>query len=106
VKREPRKAEPTPIGDLLPGVLRGMKGPAKGPLARTRTAWAQVVGPAVAARTRIAAVESGEIRVEVASAALKHDLQTFRRGEVLEGLKRHLPDLGIRRVSYRVGAVS
>jgi hypothetical protein len=106
VKREQRKGEPTPIGELLPAVLRGLRGPSGGALARTRAAWALVVGPAVAERTRVAAVESGEIRVEVASAALKHDLQTFRSGEVLKGLRQHLPDLGIRRVSYRVAAVS
>jgi hypothetical protein len=44
--------------------------------------------------------------VEVASAALKHDLDTFRRAEVLRGLQERLPDMGLSGLSFRVGAVS
>jgi hypothetical protein len=68
--------------------------------------WPEVVGAATAARTRVAGVEEGRIRVEVASAAVKHDLAVFRRKRVLEELRRRLPDLRIREVRYRVGVVS
>ncbi len=99
-----RTGGPTPIHELLPAVLRSLKGPA-GPVERVRKAWGEVVGPLVASRTRVAAVENGQVRVEVASAALKHDLATFRQPEVVKGLKERLPEMGIRGVSYRVAAV-
>lgn len=73
---------------------------------RARKAWTAAVGPAVARRSRVAAVESGRLRVEVASAALKHDLSTFRCAEVLDRLRREAPELRIREVRYRVASLS
>lgn len=90
---------------MLPAVLRGLQGTATGPVERARRAWAEVVGPLVASRTRVAAVENGQLRIEVASAALKHDLVTFRQQEIVRGLSERLQDMGIRGVSYRVAAV-
>lgn len=97
--------EPAPIREVLPAVLRGLRGTTEGPVARVRKAWAEVVGPVVARRTRVAALANGQVTVEVASAALKHDLASFRQAEVLKGLSERLPDMGIRGVSYRVAAV-
>ena len=98
--------DPAPIQELLPAVLRGLKGTATGPIEQVRQAWAALAGPEVASRTRVAALENGRVRVEVASAALKHDLATFRNADLVRGLKERLPGLGIRDVSYRVAAVS
>ena len=98
-----RRGEPAPIQEVLPAILKGFKGTAA--VDRARRAWNEVVGPLVAARTRVSSIENGQVRVEVASAALKHDLATFRQPEVVNGLKERLPDLGIRGVSYRVSAV-
>ena len=101
-----RRVDPSPLKELLPGVLRGIKGPVTGPLARIRKAFEEIVGPAVASRTRVVAAESGRVRIKVASAALKQDLAIFRRVEVLEGIRKRLPELRIREVSYVVGSVS
>ncbi len=100
-----RVGEPAPIQEVVPAVLRGLKGTMTGPVDRVRKAWGEVVGPVVASRTRVAAIENGQVRVEVASAALKHDLATFRQSDVVRGLKERLPDMGIRDVCYRVAAV-
>jgi len=54
----------------------------------------------------VAAVEGGRVRVEVASAAVRHDLATFRAAEVLKGLQERLPELRIQEVSYRLGRPS
>lgn len=104
--RKPRReGEPLPIQEVLPGILRGVKGAAGGPLGLIREAWGGVVGPEVAARTRVASFADGNLKVEVASAALKHDLVTFRSSEVLSALRGRLPELSIRAVSYRVAAL-
>jgi len=100
--------EPAPLGDTVPAILRGLRqsaGRARGPLQQVRDAWPEIVGEGIAVRTRIVAVDQGRIRVEVASAALKHDLATFRRPEILERLKERFPELRLRGLSFRVGAV-
>ncbi len=104
--RKRRRSEPEPLNKLVSAVLKGIRGPGTGPLARVRRVWPDLVGAAIAARTRVALVEGGRIRVEVASAAVKHDLSTFRHAEVLAGLRERLPDLRIREVRYRLGTVT
>ena len=88
MKRPKRVGEPTPIHDVLPSILRGLRGPSSGPLERARKAWAEIVGPVAASRTRVRSLENGQLSVEVGSAALKHDLSTFRQADVLRGLGR------------------
>lgn len=104
--RKRRKGEPASLRQLVPAVLRGLKGSVLGPVARVREVWPEVVGPALAARTRVASVDEGRVRVEVASAAVRHDLAVFRRQDVLRGLRERLPELKIREVSYRLGKPS
>jgi len=101
-----RRIDPSVIGDLIPSVLKGLRGPGGEKMARARAAWAEVVGSAVARRTRLVDASQGLLQVVVASAALKHDLATFRREAVLEGLQSRLPDMALKGVRYRVGAVS
>lgn len=106
MRKKRRKSDPASLRQLVPGVLRGLRGPSTGPVARVREVWPEVVGSAVAARTRVATVEGGRVRVEVASAAVRHDLATFRANDVLKGLRERLPELKIRDVSYRLGRPS
>lgn len=104
--RKPRRVgEPAPIQELLPSILRGIKGVPGGPMDRLRQAWRETVGAESASRTRLAAFSNGQLRVEVASAALKHDLVAFRAADVIKGLRDRLPDMGIREISYRVAAL-
>jgi hypothetical protein len=105
VRKPKREGEPAPIRELLPTILRGIRGAPGGPLDRLRKAWSEILGPEVAARTRVASFADGHVKVEVASAALKHDLASFRSAEVLGALRERLPDLGVRGVSYRVSAL-
>jgi len=86
--------------------MRGLKGPggaaSKG-LASAERIWAETVGPETAARTRVTGLGQGVLRVDVASAALKHHLGTFRREELVAELSRRLPEARIREIRYRVG---
>ena len=105
MRKPKRQGEPAPIQEVLPSLLRGIKGAAGGPLDRLRKVWGEILGPEVAARTRVASFLDGKLRVEVASAALKHDLVAFRSQEVLGALRERLPDLAVQGVSYRVAAL-
>jgi hypothetical protein len=97
-----RRADPVALSEILPGVLRQVR-PRKNPIDKIRKVWAEVVGPEAAPRTRPLALEQGVLQVEVASAALKHHLSTFRAEEVLEGLRLRLEKVRITQVRYRLG---
>ena len=101
-----RRLDPSPLKELVPGILRGIRGPQAGAVGKVRGAWAGIVGPSVAGRTRVCGVEGGRVRIEVESAALKHDLATFRRAEILTDLQKRLPDLALKEISFRVGTPS
>jgi hypothetical protein len=103
--RKIRRLDPSPLSELLPGVLRGLMGARGWGIEKVRAAWGDLVGPAIAKRTRVKALEQGQVRVEVASAALKHDLATFRRPALLKGLQARLPELSIRALTFRVGSI-
>ena len=108
MKRRPKKSfyqEPSALRDVVPGVLRELR-PHSPILARLRKAWADVVGEDAAVRTRPAGLEQGVLTVHVASAALKHHLSTFRRDEILDGLRRRVPGVPLEEVRFRVGDLS
>jgi len=78
--------EPRLIGDLLPGILRGLRPKNRRGLARIQEAWVAVAGEKTAARSKVTSLEGGVLRIELQSAALKHHLATFRSAELLEEL--------------------
>ena len=104
MKPRRRSLEPTPVREILSGLIRQVRSEGRGAVSRVQGVWGEIVGAPTALRTRILAVENGRVRVAVASAALKHDLSVFRREEVLAELRRRLPELRIRAVSYQVGS--
>jgi hypothetical protein len=103
--RRRRNLDPSPLREILPGVLKEIERHRKGPVEKVRAIWPEVVGPVAAGRTRIIALEGGTVRVDVASSGLRHDLATFRREEVLRELRKALPELAILEVRYRLAAL-
>jgi len=104
-RRQKRYIEPTALRDLVPVVLRGLR-PQRLALEEMGRAWAAVAGEATASRTRIVGLKAGVLTLEVASSALKHDLLTFRRNQLLIELRKMLPGAGIREIKCRVGTLS
>ena len=100
-----RRLDPSAIRELVPSILKDLRGPAGDRVERARRAWTEIVGEAMARRTRVVGVGQGFLQVVVASAALKHDLVTFRAETILAGLREKLPEWRLRGVRYRVGAV-
>lgn len=95
--------EPQPLKEILPGILRGLRRSGTGPIVKIRDLWPEIVGTAVAARCRVASLEGGVLAVVVGSAAVKHDLTTFRSEEILREVRRRVPEAAIRQIRYRVG---
>ncbi|MHC4938203.1 MAG: DciA family protein [Planctomycetota bacterium] len=90
--------EPAPVGEILPGIMRGLRPKKADPLAAVRQAWPRLVGEPVARRSRLVSLKDGELTIEVASAALRHDLSVFRKDQLLQGLR----ECGVERLRCRV----
>ncbi len=96
-------SEPEPPSRDLPRLLREIL-PRKGSAIESlRRAWPGVVGAQTAARARPVALREGTLTVRVVSAALKHDLSTFRGEEILGALAAAVPEAHLRAVRYQVG---
>jgi predicted nucleic acid-binding Zn ribbon protein len=99
-----KKVEPVRLGELLPEVMREMRPRRSSALQRVRGAWREVVGEPVAHKTRVTGLSGGILEVEVASAALKHHLGTFRREEIQAALRDRLGAAAPRGIRFRVGS--
>jgi hypothetical protein len=98
--------EPTKIRDLLPGVLRGLKPRHRSLLKSVRAVWPEIVGGKVAARSRVASLSDGVLRIELESAALKQHLATFKNVEILEEIKKRFPRAAFSGIRYAIGRLS
>ncbi len=98
-----RGGEPELVGDVLRRLMRDVA-PRRSVRRRdvVREAWEQAAGPALAEETRPATLRGGVLTVEVRSAALLHELEGFRRDELLA----RVLDAGVRDVTglrFRLG---
>ena len=64
-------------------------------------AWEDIVGPAIAARTRIAGFRRHKLYVDVASAAQLHELRAFSKDKILADLKERVPAVLIQDIVFR-----
>ena len=92
---------PQKIGDVLRDLLHSSG------LAHTLkhlevySAWQEVVGPDIAARTRVAGLSRHKLYVDVDSAAHLHELSTFYKQQILRDLREKLPGILIRDLVFR-----
>ena len=57
---------PVRVGDTVDGVLRGLGAPSTGAFTRVFQRWEELVGPAIASRTRPLSLDDGHLVVAVA----------------------------------------
>ena len=62
--------------------------------------WAEIVGPDIAAHTRITAFRNGALSVAVDSAAHFYELSTFFNDEIKEKLNQHLSRGFVRKINF------
>ncbi|MFC1706471.1 DciA family protein [Planctomycetota bacterium] len=105
-RRSRSRSDAKPVGELLGALLSGTKQGRVVAREMLVEAWTRVVGPEVAAATRVDGYQNGVLRVEVESAALLQELATFRRTELLSSLRadKGMVVHDIRDVRFRVGA--
>lgn len=65
--------------------------------------WCKVVGPEIAAQTRITGYEKGTLMAEVASSSLYAELSKFYLTEIVESMQRKMGNKKVRRIKLRLG---
>jgi predicted nucleic acid-binding Zn ribbon protein len=93
---------PSAIGSLMREVLRRRGLSRRSFPAGLDAAWAEAVGPARARATRIGGFRNGVLTIEVESAPLRCELETFYREDLLDRMRVLAPQSGIRRIAFRV----
>ena len=64
-------------------------------------AWEEVVGPEIASHTRIAGFTHRKLYVEVDSAARRHELSSFYKRQILDGLREQLPGVRVHDIVFQ-----
>jgi hypothetical protein len=92
---------PQRLGDAL-SELVALKGLARsGAAEQLSQAWKQAAGERIASETRVVAVKNRSLEIEVASAALMYELDSFHKSSLLEALQQQ-PGLEINRLKFRL----
>jgi predicted nucleic acid-binding Zn ribbon protein len=68
--------------------------------------WAASAGSPVARQTRVGALRRGVLEILVDNSTLLYELATYRKATLLADLQDRLPELNLRDLRFRVGAVS
>ena len=86
-----RRRDPRRIGDFLPAVLRDLGPRKRDELYALTEAWNRAAGPDVALRTRVIGMNRDTLTVAVESAALRQEIESFRRPEILARFRAEFP---------------
>lgn len=91
--REERKSTaPRSIGELMAEIIKATAGPKRRELLELAEAWSRVVGPELARRSRpLCLGKGGQLTVGFESSALRQEVQSFRKAEILERLREAYP---------------
>jgi hypothetical protein len=82
-------AGPRLIGELMAELLKQTAAPRRRELVELCDAWARAAGPEVARRSRpLGLGKGGRLTVGFESSALRHEVQSFRKAELLAKMQR------------------
>lgn len=86
-----RRREPRKLGEFLPEILRAIGPRRRDELYALTEAWSRAAGPDVALRTRVIGMNRDTLTIAVESAALKQEIDSFRRPEILARFRAEFP---------------
>jgi hypothetical protein len=91
-----------PIGSLIGDLLRSRGLTRRAHPAGFSAAWKEAVGADRAGSTRVTGLRGGVLTVEVESAALRCELETFYHEDLLDRLRVLAPKSDIRKIVFRL----
>jgi len=99
-----RGGPPEAVGDILAQYIRssGLKDKLRSP--KIYDCWPQVAGDEASAHTRVVGFTNAVLHVEVDSAPWLQMLATFRKPELLQGLRGLMNGVPVKDIRFRVGS--
>jgi hypothetical protein len=92
MREERKKAGPQRVGDLIADLVKATTGPKRRELAELSEAWIRAAGPEVARRSwPVGLGKGGRLVVSFESSALRQEIQSFRKEEILGRLQAEYP---------------
>ena len=101
---EQRGGAPEAIGDVLRRVLRETRPSARHGRNSVARSWEKAAGEELCAETRASTLRKGVLTVDVRSASLLHELESFRREDLLSRLLAEEPTGRVTDLRFRLGA--
>jgi predicted nucleic acid-binding Zn ribbon protein len=95
---------PENLTDILAKLFTARGWGRKSERVRLESAWAEAVGPARSADTRVAAMRRGVLEVEVKNGVLLQELAQFHKRQLLTDLRRLLPGTAVTDLKFRAAA--
>ena len=92
-----------PVGDLLPGVLKGMGLERKQSELEILKVWNHLMDPVVALHAKPVGIAKGTLFVAVDSNVWLDEIVRYRRREILQRLRHSFGADLIQKISFRVG---
>jgi predicted nucleic acid-binding Zn ribbon protein len=89
------------LGELLPGVLRGLGLERELKGWQAVEVWADAVGPAIARRTRAVSYHDGALMVEVEGSAWRHELGYLER-DLVSRVNERLGSALVKRLRFTI----
>ena len=98
----PANAGALPLGELIPGALRGMKLDVHAQVSQIAAAWPELVGPQLAANTKPVHLENKVLAIEVTHPAWIFELRGAPQAEILARLQARFGKNEIRSLRFTV----
>lgn len=86
-----KEREARRLGEVISEVLKASGVNRRDELRELSDAWCRSAGPEAARRSRVVSLRNGTLTVTVESAALRQELETFRRDEVVRKMQAAFP---------------
>lgn len=96
--------QPRSIGNVLSSVVLSKRYACVETSEQLERVWAEVAGPATAARSRAIGVKRGQFEIVVAHSALAQQL-SFQKLKLLAGLRAAMPETKIDGLKFKVGSI-
>lgn len=101
-----RYGNPQPVGDILAGFMRvsGLKEKLRSP--EVYDCWPEVAGPEASEHSRVIGFSNYVLHVEVDSAPWLQMLATFRKSELLDGIRQVMSGVRITDIKFKIGGAA
>jgi hypothetical protein len=80
-----------PVGQFVAETLRGLRRPLAAAPESLQEVWDRVAGPGLAAAVRVLGYRGGTLTLATPSPALRGEIESYRRAELVRRLNQELP---------------